>query len=337
MKNKKPLVVIITLFIVSFVLIPTFLVLPYSSASSSSSKVELVKTLKGMKKKVVHESAPTSNLSIPVFRSTEKKIEKVKMEEYVKGVVASEMPAQFEMEALKAQALSARTYVAKALERHTTSLPKGALVTDSTSDQVYKNEQELKALWKGTYKEKMKRITEAVQATEGKIVTYDGKPITASFFSTSNGYTEDSADYWGDKLPYLQSVSSPWDRSAEKFTAKVDLPLKEVERKLGVSLREEGAVGTITKRTKGKRIAKIVIDHHEFSGKEIREKLALRSTDFTLMKRGDIVTVITKGFGHGVGMSQYGANGMAADGKSYKEIVKHYYKGVTIATYKPNE
>ncbi|MCQ6264870.1 stage II sporulation protein D [Fictibacillus sp. WQ 8-8] len=329
--KMKPITFFVSVFVVVTVLLPALLVLPYSSKSSF--------LLETKPKEIKRAAIPSlaSTLAVPVYRTAEKKVEKVALEEYVKGVVASEMPADFKLEALKAQALTARTYIARLLDSaQGGNLPGGAAVTDSILHQVYKNDDELKKLWGDEYPEKMKKITKAVAETKGKILTYDGKPIFASFFSTSNGYTENSEDYWGTKYPYLKSVKSPWDQNTPKFVQKQEISLLDVERRLGVVIQKDGEVGTVTKKTAGNRIARMTIDGKSFKGKEIREKLGLRSADFTLTKKKQEVIAVTKGFGHGVGMSQYGANGMAKAGKNYKQIVKYYYKGVAISEYKPD-
>ncbi|MDV2887480.1 SpoIID/LytB domain-containing protein, partial [Alkalihalophilus pseudofirmus] len=141
---------------------------------------------------------------------------------------------------------------------------------------------------------------------------------------------ENSEDYWPGAIPYLRSVSSPWDKNTEKFIFKKEFSVKEFEARLGVKIGSGKTIGKITVRTKGKRVAKVNFNGKILSGKDIRTKLDLRSTDFAWERKGNNIVITTKGFGHGVGMSQYGANGMAEQGKNYKDIVKHYYTGVQI-------
>lgn len=289
------------------VIVPTTVVLPFQK--NEQAEVVLDKNI---------------DVSIPVVRSEHSVVEEVELEEYVVGVVASEMPADFETEALKAQALAARTYVMKSLEE-------SGEITDTIDNQVYKSVEELKQIWKDDYEEKLAKIREAVDSTVGQVITYDGELITASFFSTSNGYTEDAEDVWGENVPYLQSVASPWDKEVKKFLVEENKDAREVEEKLGVSI-SDGQVGTILSYTDGKRIDEISIEGTVMTGKEVREKLGIRSADFTLEKKGDEVIITTKGYGHGVGMSQYGANALAQEGKSYKEILMYYYSGVDISS-----
>jgi stage II sporulation protein D len=322
MKQIKPVLLIITLLIVVSFMVPTLLVLPFS-AEKVSGKLD-----EKLKKPKVTEPA----IEVAVYRAKTKEIEKHNLEDYVVGVVASEMPATFKKEALKAQALAARTYIVKQLMYGgNSSLPKGANVEDTQNFQVYQNTDDLKKEWGANYSKNLKKVTDAVQETAGQILTYDGSPITAAFFSTSNGYTENSEDYWDNPIPYLKSVKSPWDKSSSKFTSEKPILVADFENKLGIHLTASSSIGTVTSLTHGKRVGTIVIGGKTFTGREIREKLDLRSADFSWVRKGNQIIVTTKGYGHGIGMSQVGADGMARDGKNYQDIVKYYYKGVKIA------
>jgi stage II sporulation protein D len=200
-------------------------------------------------------------------------------------------------------------------------------------DQVYSSDDQLRKEWGADYSWKRKKILDAVRSTSGQILTYSGEPIQATFFSTSNGYTENSEDYWPSKLPYLRSVTSPWDKSSPKFNSQQTFTVKDFEAKLGVNLKNGSTIGQITARTAGKRVGKVDFGGGKvLTGKDIREKLGLESSDFTWERKGNNIVINTKGYGHGVGMSQYGANGMAAVGKTYKDIVNHYYSGITITS-----
>jgi stage II sporulation protein D len=330
MNRIKPALIAFGVMFFIILLIPALLVAPFMDQSKGKLSEELSE---------VKKDAPVlgeSPLDVPVYRSQSKEIENIALEEYVIGVVASEMPADFETEALKAQALAARTYITKQLmNERALGAPKGSVVTDTQNHQVYKNDKELQGIWGTDYNWKLKKITEAVAATQGKILTYDNQPIEALFFSTSNGYTENSEDYWQEPIPYLKSVESIWDEKSPKFYDKEVIPLQEFEKKLGVTIKNSGSVGKITGLTPGKRVATVEVGGKKFSGKAIREKLGLKSSDFTWELKGDSVVIETKGFGHGVGMSQYGANFMAEDGKAYTDIVSHYYKGAEISDADP--
>ncbi|MDQ0214124.1 stage II sporulation protein D [Oikeobacillus pervagus] len=328
MKKLNPVIVALSILLVAAMAVPALLVLPFSSNDQAKGKLgeQLEKPTKS------NTNQPESSIEVSVFRSNQNTVEKLPLEKYVAGVVAAEMPADFEKEALKAQALSARTFIVKKIMNPTNgTLPQNADVTDTIQHQVYKNQQELKGIWGKGFDWKMKKIEKAVSETAGQILTYNGEPIEASFFSTSNGFTENSESYWNHSIPYLKSVESPWDKNSPKFQSKKSLKLSEFEAKLGVKLNTTKDVGIITARTPGKRVATVKIGNQELTGREVREKLDLRSTDFSWVLKGDEIIITTKGYGHGVGMSQYGANGMAKEGKNYKEIVKHYYQDVEIS------
>ncbi|WLD93139.1 stage II sporulation protein D [Alkalihalobacillus sp. AL-G] len=328
-RNRKPFYFIIFGLMTLILLIPSLLVLPFNgkSISTVSPKVESVP--------VSQPIVFNSSVDVSVYRTDAKQVDTLPLEEYVKGVVAAEMPADFEMQALKAQALTARTYIIKMLLHETDlNLPEGADVTDTKMHQVYKSDEELKQIWPEDYAWKINKIAKAVKETEGKVITYEGKPIDALFFSTSNGFTQNSEDYYSTAFPYLKSVESPWDKQSPKYTYKHVLPVSLVEQKLNVQLKDDGEIGKVLSRTSGNYIDMIEIDGKKLNGRDIRDGLELRSTDFTMVKKDDKVIVQTRGYGHGVGMSQYGANGMAKAGKTYKEIVKHYYNGVSITDTK---
>ncbi|KAB2336534.1 stage II sporulation protein D [Cytobacillus depressus] len=330
MTKFKPFIALAALLFFITLLIPSLLVLPFKEEKVTGRLGEHLK-----KEGAPIHTAETStgpSVEVAVFRMGKKQVEKLPLEEYVVGVVASEMPRDFEKEALKAQSLAARTYIVNEMinGKHS-ELPGGALVTDTIHHQVYKDINEIKKSYGSDYEWGIKKITEAVNETAGQIIVYDGSPITASFFSTSNGYTENSESIWLSALPYLKSVESPWDLKSPKFSDQKVFTISEFEKKLGVKLSNNNTIGTITERTAGKRVGKVEINGKSIEGKDIRELLGLKSTDFTWERKGENIIINTRGYGHGIGMSQYGANGMAAEGKNYKDIISYYYKGVEIA------
>lgn len=327
MRNLKPFIVLTSILFVMVLMIPTLLVMPFTDKVSGKLAEELQNNSQ------VQTSVTESPIDVAVYRANKDVIENIPLEEYVVGVVASEMPAEFEEEALKAQALAARTFILRhLLAGEKIGTPEGADVTDTVSHQVYKGQEELKAIWKGDYAWKLAKVTEAVKATAGQILTYKNEPITASFFSTSNGKTENSEEYWPNEIPYLRSVESPWDIDTPKFLKQVSLSVADFQNKLGVQLGSDGTVGKITARTTGNRVDTVEINGKQLTGREVREKLKLQSSDFSWERKGDNIVITTKGYGHGVGMSQYGANGMALEGKKHSDIVAHYYKGVEIGS-----
>ncbi|QXE01138.1 stage II sporulation protein D [Terribacillus sp. DMT04] len=304
------------------VALPTLIVVPFIDPGGSERTATAMEQEKQVKE--------TANVAVEVSRTASNTVETVPLETYVTRVVASEMPADFELEALKAQAVAARTFVVRYMEDHQAEEPEAIEVSDTVSHQVYKNEEELRQTWGKEYEKKMKKLTKAVEATSGEILTYQGEPITPSFFSTSNGYTENAEDYWENALPYLKSVESPWDKQSPKFADQKVFEIAEAEKLLGIKINPNEPPGNI-KRTDSQRVAEAEIGGKQFTGRDIRQKLGLKSTDFTIAMKDGHLIFETKGYGHGVGMSQYGANGMADEGKSYQDILTYYYTDTEIS------
>ncbi|MTH53991.1 stage II sporulation protein D [Bacillus mangrovi] len=333
MKSMKPLLVVLAGLFVLILIIPALLVSPFISQSNGRLEEDLKQ-----KEKQEKPLETKSGVTVSVYRTAQGKVENVPLEDYVFGVVAAEMPADFEEEALKAQALAARTFIVKKLSgesRMATPAGSKADVTDTVVHQVYKNKGEWKKIWGSDYDWRAQKVLTAVAETTGQILTYKNQPITASFFSTSNGYTENSEDYWPNAIPYLRSVESAWDKESPKFYNQQIFTVADFERKLGVKLSSAETIGTVTKRTSSNRVASVDIGGKTLTGRDVRDKLQLRSTDFAWTRKDGNIVIQTKGYGHGVGMSQYGANFMAKDGKTYKEIVGHYYNGTTLAAADP--
>lgn len=251
---------------------------------------------------------------------------KLALEDYLVGVVAAEMPAFFNVEALKVQAVIARTYTKKLINS-------GRKITDDVTTQAYKSDDELKRMWGNNYNMYYNKIKKAVLSTKEKYLTYNGELIDAVYHSTSNGYTEDASFVWGNSVPYLKIVTSPWDTSASTFQRNVDVSFEELSNKLGINFDEESVIEIISRDDSG-RISKIKIGNKELTGTLARNLIGLRSSDFDITINTSSVTFTTRGYGHGVGMSQYGANGMANSGYTYEQILKHYYYGVIITDFK---
>ncbi|AEI38723.1 stage II sporulation protein D [Paenibacillus mucilaginosus] len=276
---------------------------------------------------------------IPVYLSKSKSTDRIPLETYVRGVVAAEMPAEFEPEALKAQALAARTYIIRRmLAGDRTGVPAGeALVTDTIAHQAYISDEELGQRWGADYARVRDKLNRAVEETKDTILTYEGQPIEASFFSTSNGYTENSEDYWNVKIPYLRSVASPWDaKLSPRYKETVRFSDKELQTRLGLPAAIPATTGAsrglkVLERSQGRRILKLSAGGKQFTGREVREKLGLNSSGFQWSYRDGAWEITTFGYGHGVGMSQWGAQGMALEGRKAEEIVKHYYTGVELS------
>ncbi len=328
MKKVNPIMIVGGILLIAIIIIPSILVLPFASGKTDSTTGGSAVLEENKDWNKLLEEA--SMIDVSVYRKEKDEVETIPLEQYIVGVVASEMPVEFDEEALKAQALAARTYVIKQMMSDVQKgILKGADINDTVEHQVYKDEEQLKEQWKGNYEKNIKKIRKAVYETRGQILVYENEPITASYFSMSNGYTENSDDYYSSAFPYLTSVESPWDTEAPKFTVETTIPVHVFESTLGVKI-DRKHVGEIVSRTESNRVEKVRIGNKEFTGREIRDKLGLRSTDFIWELAGQNVVITTKGYGHGVGMSQYGANGMAKSGKTFDEIVKHYYQGVEI-------
>ncbi len=251
-------------------------------------------------------------------------IETIELEEYIVGVVSAEMPAAFNIEALKAQSIAARTYALK-------SIQEGKILTDNEKTQSYKDIDELKELWGNNFDTYFNKIKNAVESTKGQVLMYNGEYIEALYHSTSNGYTENSYEVFGYNYPYLVTVDSIWDVNASSYLRDKTFTFEELNNLLGTNFSNESIIEILEKTNSG-RISRIKIDDNYYSGIELRNLLGLRSADFDINIDNDKIIVTTRGYGHGVGMSQYGANGMANSGKTYIEILNHYYPSTTIKT-----
>ncbi len=271
----------------------------------------------------------SSNSIVRVYREKEKKIDRVPIEEYVIGVLAGEMPVSFELEALKAQAVAARSYVMKQVEKNS---KKNYDVVDTVLNQVYLDKEYLQTVWKSSYSSKINKIRLAVLSTKGEYISYKGKVAEAMFFSTSPGKTENSEDVFLSKVNYLRSVDSHWDEISPVYTSIYTFNLKEFYDKLSLKFSENLNIKVVETTSTG-RIKKIKINGQIFTGKDIVSRLKIKSTYFEIIPDKEKIVIKSKGYGHGVGMSQYGANGMAKEGYNYKEILNHYYTGIEIKNY----
>ncbi len=267
-----------------------------------------------------------SNNKIRVKDEETGTISEIQFEEYIKGVVAAEMPATFELEALKAQAVASRSY---ALYQMQATTDQDYDVVNTTTNQVYLTDDELKENWQDEYQEKMNKIKTAVLETSGQYLTYNGEIVNALFFSTSVGATENSEEVFSAALPYLRSVESVWDEQSPVYTDTYTFTLESFYEKLNLPYNETLTI-EVTEKTSTGRTKTLKVNGEEFNGREFAKTLNLRSNYFDIVQNEENVTITTKGFGHGVGMSQYGANGMAKEGYTYEEILKYYYQNTEI-------
>lgn len=281
------------------------------------------------KPKVIIEKGPF----VRVFDCSAKELMILDLEEYVVGVVAAEMPGSFHIEALKAQALAARTYTLLRMEQYggkgCINNPGADICTDFAHCQAYKDPKSI-----GKNYEK---IMEAVLSTKGEVIVYERHLIDAVFHSTSGGKTENSEDVWANEVPYLKSVVSEFEDASPKLVSiqKINIDefisgLKSMDSGLKISKKTLKNEMNIMERSEGGRIAKIKIGNKVFTGKDIRERFGLNSSNFNFNIGKNEITFTVIGYGHGIGMSQYGADGMARNGYSYRDIIKHYYRGIEI-------
>ena len=254
------------------------------------------------------------------------------VEEYLLGVLLAEMPASFETEALKAQAVAARTFTLFCCTRQGNHTP-AAICTESTCCQGYLSP--LRYIQQGGTAAHVERLKAVLAETAGQVVCYEGALILASYFSCSGGSTEDAQAVWGQDYPYLKSVESPGEEHAAYYTDQKVFTKAEFAATLGITM--SGMPGTwfgVFTYTQGGGVKTADICGNTFQGTELRQKLGLRSTAFTFAAAEDSITVYTRGYGHRVGLSQYGADAMALTGSDYRQILAHYYPGTTVNIYR---
>jgi stage II sporulation protein D len=290
--------------------------------------------LKGCEKETPHSKKPENfdSMKISVYNVDQNQLQEMNLEEYILGVLAGEMPSAFHIEALKAQALAARTYTlmrTRAFGGAGCSAHTGADVcTDPAHCQAYRRPQNIKA--------NLEKYEQAVLDTKGEIIVYNNALIDAVFHSASGGKTENSEDIWSAKVPYLRSVISEYEEQT-KLTSEKEVKIAdfiEAMKRLdsGVKLSSKSIKNQIKilDRSEGGRIMDVEVGGRLLTGSAIRGALGLKSANFNISYQGDVMLFKVTGNGHGIGLSQYGADGMGKKGYSYEEIVKHYYQGVEV-------
>ncbi len=264
------------------------------------------------------------------------------MDDYLFCVVAAEMPASFPLEALRAQAVAARTYAeAKMLDAAKNGPPevhKGADVCDQyTHCKAYISREQAMGNWGERAEEYAATIAGAVASTDGEVILYEQEPIVAVFHAASSGRTERAADVWGGDLPYLQSVESPGEDACAKYHGRAEIPLAEFKKTIADAY-PQADLQTVplwgeSERSAAGGVISVTVGGVPLTGGRIRTLFALQSAHFTMTLEDDRVVFETLGYGHGVGMSQYGARALALEGKTYEEILRWYYTGVTVSRY----
>ena len=338
---KKSILTYLIFFIIIIFVLPAFFTRKTSNVSNLISKKEAtdVPTNVDNNKNESTTKYDYGNFStIKLYHQDSEQIEEIPMDQYLYGVVSAEMPASYEMEALKAQALVARTYTIYQII-NSTKKHEGADICDkSTCCQAWISKEDREAKWAENEKESnWNKITQAVDETSGKIITYNGEPIDAFFHANSGGKTESASNVWGgENFPYLQSVETSGEEGYSGYNTEVTLSKDELKEKLKqvypdiqINLENQDEI-KILEYTESGRVRNIKIGNTEVAATKLRSCLGLRSTFFDVKIDGENITFDVTGYGHGVGMSQTGADSLAKQGYNAEDIVKHFYTGVEI-------
>ena len=274
--------------------------------------------------------------TIKLLHKKTNEIEEVKIDDYLCNVVSAEMPADYELEALKAQAIVARTYTIYKVQNK--KHENADICDDSTCCQAWVSKENRLERWEETKREEnWNKIQQCVNETKGKIITYNNQPINAFFHANSGGTTELPVNVWGGSgLPYLQVVQTAGEEGYTQYSSEVDLTQEELINKLKTKYEDiqidfnNDEDVKIIEHTDSNRVKTVKFGNHELSGVETRTLLGLKSTNFEIKKENNQIKFLVKGYGHGVGMSQTGANTMAKQGDNCEEIIKHFYVGIEI-------
>lgn len=281
---------------------------------------------------------PNKQAETTLLLDTGMAVEEIPLEEYLVGVILSEMPVSFPVEAFKAQAVAARTFALRQMEggKH----EQWDLCADSSCCQAWSSREELEEKFGLQFEEAWEMASQAVSETLGQVMTYDGNLIDAVYFSCAGGRTEDALAVWGSEVPYLQSVWSQEEAAGQAYESQVVMTreefcakMAEADQTLVLTGNAEQWFGQTT-RTRGGGVSTMEIGGRTFSGTKLRGVLGLRSTCFTVCVQEDNIVFQVQGYGHRVGMSQYGAATMALSGMDYRQILSHYYTGIEITTQK---
>ena len=277
-----------------------------------------------------------SNKVIRVMDSSNNQILEVPFEEYIKGVLAGEMPADFELEALKAQSVVARTYTI--YKANSKKHENADICDDPNCCQAWISKEDRLAKWEENKRESnWNKIQDCVDQTKGIIITYGNQPINAFFHSNSGGITEIATNVWGGgDYPYLQVVETAGEEGYTQYASEVILTRDDLINKLksryqDITINFDNPEDIkVLELTESGRVKTVKFGNHNISGTEARSLLGLKSTNFEILQENNSIKFSVKGYGHGVGMSQTGADAMAKSGSNYEEIIKHFYTGVEL-------
>ena len=280
-----------------------------------------------------NDKTDSSDVIISLYNKKKDKIENVGLEKYLVYVVSAEMPSSFSPEALKAQAVAARTYALKKINKNLPEHKKADLCTDFAHCQAYSDDEELKGKWGKSYDANIKKVKQAVEQTKGEYLSYNGDYAITVFHSCSNGFTEKASEVWGGDYSYLKSVESPGDYEKKDYITKNKFTESEFKKIIKDHFPEadfsKAAIGDIC-YTSGSNIKNICVYGQKISGNDMRKIFSLKSSAFSLDMKNNSFVFTVAGNGHGVGMSQYGAEKMAQNGKKYSDILYHYYPGTKL-------
>lgn len=289
----------------------------------------------------ITETAGTADAGIAVRVRNESGVTVMPMDQYLRGVLAAEMPASFELEALKAQAVAARTYTLYRIRNGCSDHPEADVCTDHLCCSAYSDEAAAAAAWGDNAAAYWEKIAEAVAETDGMVALYDGALIDTVFHSSSGGRTEAAVNVWGKDLPYLRSVESPEsDATVPNYYSRVEIPVSQFKTVFLARYPEAVLSGAPSgwfkneTRSEAGYVTAVEIGGVTVSGLTVRSLFSLRSADFQVDAQVDLIVLRVTGYGHGVGMSQYGANVLASRGKNYIEILEWYYTGVSVERWR---
>ena len=316
--NTKLALGIVGGFVFALVMLPVLFVLMTTARAESNAETEA--ELTNIKEAAEVEEA--ENFYITVYRSETSEFQTIEFERYLIGVVAAEMPALFELDALRAQAIAARTYAIRILEHND-------YILDTVRHQVFLDDDQLRARWGDHFDIHFATIEEAVMSTLGIVLEYEGELITPMFFAMSSGATENSEDVFQAERPYLRSVISTGYEDHASFAISETFTIDELREAFDDQYITEDNI-LVLGYSEGGNVDEIMIGIHKYTGREVREILGLRSAAFSISDERGGITFTTYGHGHGVGMSQHGANVMAQNGYDYIEILQHFYQNVML-------
>lgn len=335
---RKLIIYILILILISF-LIPILFTNKFGDSKQTFSKIENIDN-KNENSSNINESSYDYKKynTVKVLHTKTGSVENLNLDEYLYGVVSAEMPASFEKEALKAQSIVARTYTIYKIIHNAGKHQEADICDDSGCCQAWISKEDRLNKWDEKERESnWNKIVSAVKETKGKIITYNGEPINAFFHSNSGGSTEAPINVWGGSgYPYLQTVQTSGEEAYTQYKSEVNMQKQELIDKIkskyqdfSINFEEENAI-QILEYTKGNRVKTIKIGNKNLSGVEVRSIFGLKSANFEVKIDGDNIIFSVIGYGHGVGMSQTGADSLAKQGKNCGEIITHFYIGVEI-------